>query len=71
MEKSNLDMLVLDPGAHSFRAGRAEDFPLVSHSPYVVLPMAVRPGDDADSTKTEPLKVWRSLTIDARMSCSL
>lgn len=54
MEKANLDIFVVDAGAHSFRAGRAEDFPTDAHTPHIALQSAVRPlgADDADSTQT-------------------
>jgi hypothetical protein len=59
MDKSNLDIFVLDAGAYSFRAGRAEDFPNEAQTPYTVLPSVVRPvgTDDADSTQTNVEKV--------------
>lgn len=54
-----LDILVVDAGAHTVRAGRAQDFPTDAESPYVVLPSAVRASglDDADSTQTSVSKV--------------
>ena len=57
-----LDIIVLDAGAHTVRAGRAQDFPIDAQSPYAVLPSAVRASgvDDADSTQTSVSKVLRS-----------
>ena len=63
-----MDMFVLDPGAHAFRAGRAEDFPADAQTPYVVLPSVVRTSDDADSSITEPDQVPCLLLCLARVS---
>lgn len=54
MEKANLDIFVVDAGTHSFRAGRAADFPTDAHTPHIVLQSAVRAvgADEADSTQT-------------------
>ena len=59
MEKSNLDIFVVDAGAHSFRAGRAEDFPTDSATPHTVLQSVVRAvgADDADSARTSTTQV--------------
>jgi hypothetical protein len=56
----DLDIFVIDAGAHTIRAGRAEDFPANDRSPHVALPSVVRPAgvDDADSTQTSTSKVW-------------
>lgn len=47
--KSLLDIFVIDPGAHSVRAGRAEDFPSEEGSPHIVLPSRVlEPGPNPE-----------------------
>lgn len=58
----DLDIFVVDAGAHTVRAGRAEDFPDDAKSPHVVLPSVVRPAgaDDADSAQPATTKVQRA-----------
>lgn len=56
--KSLLDIFVVDLGAHSIRAGRAEDFPTEESSPHIVLPSRVlEPGTTPEQTSTASKKV--------------
>lgn len=49
MDSKTLDCLVCDAGAHTIRAGRAEDFPSDAESPHVVVPSCVSTAGDVQA----------------------
>ena len=59
--KSLLDIFVIDAGAHTIRAGRAEDFPGEEESPHIVLPSCVverSPNPEQPAVADKRRQVW-------------
>lgn len=46
MDSKTLDCIVCDVGAHTVRAGRAEDFPSDAETPHIVVPSCVSTAGD-------------------------
>jgi hypothetical protein len=48
MDSKTLDCIVCDAGAHTIRAGRAEDFPTDAETPHIVVPSCVNTAGDVE-----------------------
>jgi actin-related protein len=60
MEARTLDCFVIDAGAHTTRAGRAEDFPTDADSPHIVIPSRITtPADGKPQGDGEVVQVPR------------
>jgi hypothetical protein len=70
MDSKTLDCIVCDAGAHSIRAGRAEDFPADTETPHIVVPSCVSTAGDVEAGQAaiESVKYVSTLLLTAFIS---